>query len=134
MHQPSTSTNAGPGNGLTLTLSPNTADLTNSPGVGEGSRNATLCRYAGVHIARGESVEQTEPKALAWAAKCNPPLPQSKALDTVRRLWAKHQAKQKGSTETRRPTCWTGDGEGGIEFGPALWRLNPWNCFPPSPA
>ena len=67
VHQPSTSTNAGPGNGLTLTLSPNAADLTNSPGVGEGSRNATLCRYAGVHIARGEN--WSRPSQRHWRGR-----------------------------------------------------------------
>src|SRR5262249_5720058 len=90
----------GVGNGLTLTLTPATADLTNSPGVGEGNRNAMLCRYAGVHIARGESLEQIAPKALAWAAKCNPPYPEGKTLDTVRRLWRAHHAKAGASTDT----------------------------------
>jgi hypothetical protein len=79
------------GGGLTLTVREGTQDLTNSPGVSKGTRNAILCQSAGVHLARGESLEQVEAKALAWAATCNPPYPEGDTIKTVRALWKKHQ-------------------------------------------
>lgn len=77
--------------GMTLTVGMGTPDLSNSPGVGEGVRNATLCRLAGVHVARGETLDAVEASALAWAGRCAPPYPERDALRTVRELWRKHQ-------------------------------------------
>ena len=75
---------------LMLTVLAGTSDLTNSGGVDFGSQNDVLCRLVGVHVARGESIEQIEPLALAWGARCKPPANQTKVRDTVRRIWKKH--------------------------------------------
>lgn len=94
-------------NGLMLTVSPPTPDLRNSPGVGDGSRNAQLCRLVGVHLARGDDEAEIEALALAWAQRCDPPMPESRVRDTLRRLRHKHQAA--ASTETHTPPSQTAD-------------------------
>jgi hypothetical protein len=76
---------------MTLTVQPATADLATHAGVGEGQRNATLCRLIGVHLARGDDPEAIEPLALAWAERCSPPMDQAEVLRTLNSLAAKHQ-------------------------------------------
>ena len=51
------------------------ADLLTHPGSPEGERRKTLCRLAGVHLARGDSPATVLALAEAWACRCLPPLP-----------------------------------------------------------
>lgn len=74
-----------------LVVQPGTADLTNSPGVGEGGRHARLCQLVGVHVARGEREEQVEALALAWVGTCDPPMSEAEVLKTVRGIAGKHR-------------------------------------------
>jgi hypothetical protein len=67
--------------------------LNTSPGVGQGSRNATLCKLAGVHIARGEALDEVETAALEWGDRCTPPCSAKDVLRTVQSLWRRHQAR-----------------------------------------
>ncbi len=61
-------------------------DLTNAPGARLGERNASLCRLAGTHLARGDSVHDIEPLALAWADRCVPVYPLNEVLKTLQTL------------------------------------------------
>jgi hypothetical protein len=61
-------------------------DLNDAPGVGEGERHARLCQLVGIHLARGEKPEAIETLALAWAARCEPPLDEEEAKKTVSSL------------------------------------------------
>ena len=69
-------------------------DLSNAPGAGKGERNATLCRLAGIHLARGERVATIEPLALAWADRCTPAYPHEEASKTLHTLAKKHAQRQ----------------------------------------
>jgi hypothetical protein len=80
--------------GMTLKVIAGTPDLTTSPGVGQGSRNATLCKLAGVHIARGEALPDVEAAALAWSDRCSPPCPAKDVRRAVKSLWFRHHAKE----------------------------------------
>jgi hypothetical protein len=97
-------------NSMTFTVKPGAGDFT-SPGVGEGERNAACARYAGVHVARGETLEQIEAQARAWAAKCTPPLSEAKAVDHVRRLYHKHHAKAGAPSPVNAPSVAPADAE-----------------------
>ena len=81
-------------NGMILTVGSGPDDLHNHTGVGKGQRNATLCRLVGVHLARGEGVEQIESLASAWGEKCDPPMLERDVLRTVRSLATKHERQQ----------------------------------------
>lgn len=78
-------------NGVMLKVQPTTEDLANHPGIGEGQRNATLCKLVGVHLARGDNSEAIEPLALAWAERCSPPLEEAEVVRTLNSLATKHQ-------------------------------------------
>ena len=82
-------------NGMRLRLSNGTPDLTNSEGAGQGKseskRNPVLCKLIGVHLARGEDVEDIKKLALAWALTCVPPIDEAKVLTTVEALYKKDQ-------------------------------------------
>ena len=69
-------------------------DLADHQGVGEGERHVTLCRLAGKHFARGESIEEVMSLALDWASKCSPPYPEGEVEHCLHSLWEAHQAKQ----------------------------------------
>lgn len=87
-----------PNTGLTLIVGAGTPDLTTSPGVGKGSRNATLCKLAGVHIARGEPLDDVEAAALAWGDRCSPPCSPKDVVRTVQSLWHRHHARATTTT------------------------------------
>ncbi len=78
-------------NGVMLKVQPSAEDLANHPGIGEGQRNATLCKLVGVHLARGDDPETIEPLALAWGERCSPPLEEAEVVRTLTSLAAKHQ-------------------------------------------
>jgi hypothetical protein len=82
---------AASSNGMVLKMAGPPADLITSPGVGEGERNATLCRLAGVHLARREDPAAVKARALAWVKRCSPPLHEAEVVRTVQSLAAKHQ-------------------------------------------
>lgn len=93
----------GKSNGVKLTMQGTTTDLTTHSGVGEGERNATLCKLIGVHLARGEDVEGIEPLAMAWAEKCSPPLEQHEVVRTLTSLATKHQRTTPANTAVEPP-------------------------------
>lgn len=74
-----------------LTVQAPTDDLRTHPGVGEGQRNAVLCRLVGVHLARGDDPDDIAPLATAWANRCTPPLEEAEVKRTLSSLAAKHR-------------------------------------------
>jgi hypothetical protein len=84
-------TKADKSGGIKLTMQSAADDLTTHPGVGEGRRNAKLCKLIGVHLARGEEADDIEPLAIAWAELCSPPLTEAEVVRTLKSLAAKHQ-------------------------------------------
>jgi hypothetical protein len=85
-----------PANSMVMTLAEASPDLRTSPGIGEGRRHDTLCKLAGVQLARGEAVEKVEADAQEWARKCVPPMEPAEVTRTVKSL----AAKNAGSTAT----------------------------------
>lgn len=77
-------------NPMVMTLSAGSPDLRTSPGAGEGQRHDTLCKLAGVQLARGDREVNVLEDALAWAEKCEPPMEMSEVVRTVKSLTAKH--------------------------------------------
>lgn len=77
-------------NPLVMTMSAGTPDLRTSPGAGEGRRHDTLCRLAGVQLARGEDAKTVEADALKWAETCEPPMEAAQVIRTVKSLATKH--------------------------------------------
>lgn len=86
--------------GISLVVQAPPSDLENSPGVGEGGRNDTLCRLIGVHVARQESLERIQALAIAWAKRCIPPFDEEKTVQTVNRLWSKEHGFTDNITST----------------------------------
>ncbi len=95
-------------------------DLTNAEGAGEGRRNATLCRLAGIHIARGESQEQVEALALAWTGRCSPPLSAYETMRTVEALYRKHEQNNTPSDPNGPNVCVSGVGKEGMISAPTF--------------
>jgi hypothetical protein len=89
---------AGKSDGVKLTMQPASVDLRNHPGVGEGERNAMLCKLVGVHLARGDDAEEIEPLALEWSERCSPPMDEEEVLRTLSSLATKHQRTSSVST------------------------------------
>jgi hypothetical protein len=79
-------------------------DLLTHPGSPEGERHSTLCRLAGIHLARGDSPTSIMGMAEAWAARCNPPFGGWHRV--VEGLTAKEAAKAEDLT-TPSPLCRT---------------------------
>jgi hypothetical protein len=77
--------------GVKLTVQSATDDLVNHPGIGEGQRNAMLCKLIGVHLARGEDSDDIEPLAITWGERCSPALESSETIRTLKSLAKKHQ-------------------------------------------
>jgi hypothetical protein len=97
---------------LTLTMgSAEPCDLASHPGVGEGKRNDTLCRLLGVHLSRGDSPATIKALALGWAQRCDPPIAESRVLETLR--WAERKRDENGSSvcavRTNEPTAATSE-------------------------
>ena len=67
-------------------------DLHDAPGAEQGERHQELCRLVGSHLARGEDVNDIEPLATAWAARCTPALPEAEARRVVADLAERHAA------------------------------------------
>jgi hypothetical protein len=77
--------------GITLTMQSGTDDLHSHHGVGEGQRNAMLCKLIGVHLARGEDTDAIKPLAIAWGERCSPPMDEAEVVRTLDSLAAKHK-------------------------------------------
>jgi Bifunctional DNA primase/polymerase, N-terminal/Protein of unknown function (DUF3987)/Primase C terminal 1 (PriCT-1) len=76
---------ANTGGGIVLTMcSAETGDFTTHAGEEEGKRNDTLCRLVGVHLSRGDSPATVEALAMAWAQRCQPPIPEDQVLRVLR--------------------------------------------------
>lgn len=88
-HRPAPATTTS--TGLTLKVEHGTDDFANHPGVGEGQRNAVLCKLIGVHLARGDDPEAIEGLAVAWAERCTPPMDEAEVVRTLNSLAAKHK-------------------------------------------
>jgi hypothetical protein len=69
-------------------------DFSSHPGEGESNRHKTLCRLAGIHVDRGDSLRSIEAMAIAWNERCNPPKPEAEILRTVQGIFAKDEAKR----------------------------------------
>jgi hypothetical protein len=79
--------------GTVLRVQASPTDLSGAPGVPEGQRHARLCQLVGIHLARGETADVVEIAALAWGARCDPPMDGAEVNRTVRSLAAKHAAQ-----------------------------------------
>ncbi len=66
-------------------------DFASHPGADVGMRNHTMCRLLGVHLSRGDSPATVEALALAWAARCSPPIPEVEVLQRLK--WAESKRK-----------------------------------------
>ena len=64
-----------------------------SPGAPAGERHATACRLVGHEIANGTDPAALLTAALAWAQRCQPPMPVDEITGIVGRLLAKEKAK-----------------------------------------
>jgi hypothetical protein len=84
-------------------------DLASHPGSPEGERNQTLCRLLGVHVARGDSPRTVAALALAWAARCSPPVPEADVLARVR--WAE---SKRAESDDRGGGLGSGDDASGV--------------------
>jgi len=62
------------------------SDFSSHPGAERGTQNDTMCRLLGVHLSRGDSPATVEALALAWAARCDPPIPEHEVYSRLR--WA----------------------------------------------
>jgi hypothetical protein len=71
-------------------------DFASHPGEGQGKRNDTLCRLAGIHLSRGDSLATIEASALAWALRCDPPCEPDGVLRKVRALANKESFRRGG--------------------------------------
>ena len=76
----------GNGSGLTLTMGAAASDFSSHPGAERGTQNDTMCRLLGIHISRGDSPATVEALALAWAARCDPPISEHEVYSRLR--WA----------------------------------------------
>ncbi len=81
-------------NGIVTMVTVGGVEDLNGEGVKQGERNAARCQRVGIHIARGESLEEIEKCALAWNAKCDPPEDEEAVLATVFNLWDKECKKK----------------------------------------
>jgi hypothetical protein len=63
------------------------------PGSPEGERHPTACRLAGSEIARGAEPTVLLAAAVAWAARCRPPMQADEITGIVGRLLAKERSK-----------------------------------------
>ncbi|MBY0461005.1 MAG: bifunctional DNA primase/polymerase, partial [Gemmataceae bacterium] len=93
-----------PANPMVMTLSVGAPDLRTNPGAGEGQRHDTLCRLAGVQLARGDREVRVLEDALAWAETCKPPMEMKEVIRTVKSLAAKHDATTPPTSTTVMPT------------------------------
>ena len=61
-------------------------DFASHPGAEAGKRNNALMRLLGIHLDRGDSMKTIEASAMAWASRCDPPIP---SADIYKRIaWA----------------------------------------------
>ncbi len=67
-------------------------NLETAQGVGEGERNAQLCRLVGSHLARLGDTPELLQLAIAWGGRCDPPIKEAEVAKTVCNLVAKHLA------------------------------------------
>ena len=72
----------------------NGGDLESDPGSTQGQRHSTALRLIGGAFARGLDLEAVARQALAWAGRCQPPMPESEALKIVSDLQSKESAQE----------------------------------------
>jgi hypothetical protein len=63
------------------------------PGAGEGQRNAQAARLAGCEMARGTPAATVLVDALAWAARCRPPMPVEELRDVLASIAGRESSK-----------------------------------------
>jgi len=70
-------------------------DLDTHAGAKAGQRNELLCRLAGIHLARGESLETIKEKVSAWLTRSEAygACDYDKAMRSLNSLWEKHNMK-----------------------------------------
>jgi putative DNA primase/helicase len=86
-------TQRGIANGTRFVV-PESLDLASHPGANNGTRNDTLCRLVGSHLARFGPTPDLLIRATEWAGRCHPPFPLSSVQTTVTGLVARHQTHQ----------------------------------------
>src|SRR5579884_241161 len=69
-------------------------DLETEPGVAEGSRHNTALQLIGAHLGRGEDQAEVTAKALLWAARCDPPMPEQEVRRIVADLADRQQQQR----------------------------------------
>ena len=79
--------------GLVDEITIQASTLADAPGAAEGERHAQACRLVGCEIARGTEPTTILTDALAWAARCRPPMPVDEITGIVGRLLTKNKAK-----------------------------------------
>jgi hypothetical protein len=103
------------GHGLRFTVKDDgPIDFATHPGECEGKRNDALCRLAGVHLSRGDSLATIEALALAWAKRCNPPCEAEGVVRRVRDL-AKKDAKADGGFASKSPSVLESNAKDGMD-------------------
>jgi hypothetical protein len=75
-------------------------DLRTAPGVAEGGRHDAALRLVGAHLGRGDGPDDVEALALAWAERCNPPLPAAEVVRIVRDLAGKGGIMSSANVDT----------------------------------
>jgi hypothetical protein len=63
-------------------------------GAAQGERHSKALQLIGSGLARGMASSEVEEQALAWASKCNPPMPSEEVKRIVADLSQKHQVAQ----------------------------------------
>ena len=71
-----------------------------------------MCRLLGVHLSRGDSPATVESLALAWAARCDPPIPEGEVLQRLK--WAESKRKNEPTSgEVGRVSSFADEDAGG---------------------
>ena len=68
-------------------------DLETDPGAGEGKRHSAALQLVGGAFAQGLDLETVARQAIAWAGRCQPPMPESEILRIVGDLNSKESAQ-----------------------------------------
>ena len=85
--------------GLLDEIAIQSSTLADAPGAQAGERHATACRLVGCEIARGTDPAAILNAALAWASRCQPPMPVDEITGIVGRLVTKEKLKPAAGPE-----------------------------------
>ena len=80
------------------------SDLRTHAGASKGERNKTLCRLVGAYLKANGADANLPTLALAWGARCSPPIDETEVIRTVSELANKELAKSNG-IQTGKPAA-----------------------------